>query len=286
MSFRRFLEGRKPTRPELDVYLQSTIEWARTEFKLAKKVPEFGLRKAICAQANGDGGDVFLGVEDDGTVRGVRFDLDEVAKVLDTNPSTESPRFETSLRRYLPNPIIAIEVEPDLNVLVLEVVPNGVPCLILDENGRFQMYERKLRSSEPMDARAVVERFLKMGRAKMLREIYVELQQSVKQVHLSMENHPPPGVLLPRFERMYAEGVWSEFALKVGTRADDWALFQSNYLGAAREFPETWKRTYDAYWKTNRTEFGNTIRQHRENLLMSVGYVRRYLQDTGVAIPE
>ena len=79
---------------ELETHIRAG-EDISTEFKLCGNHPERDFFETVCSFANRQGGNVFLGVEDDGTVVGVPRDatLDikrNVAKVLN-NPQTFHP---------------------------------------------------------------------------------------------------------------------------------------------------------------------------------------------------
>lgn len=105
-------------RQELVTHIRAG-EGISTEFKRCGNHPERDFFETVCSFANRQGGNVFLGVEDDGTVVGVQKDaaLDikrNVAKVLN-NPQT-----------FRPAPLVEMEdVDYDDRVVIRVWVPMG-----------------------------------------------------------------------------------------------------------------------------------------------------------------
>jgi hypothetical protein len=126
VRFSEFLKAKGRTADEalLREYLSIRGEWARLEFKEAKGTSSFGLRKAVTAFANRDGGDLFLGVNDGGSVVGTSQDPSAVSRILNQEGSPTRGDCLTNLIGAVKEPV-PIPIENGLRVLWIDVAPHG-----------------------------------------------------------------------------------------------------------------------------------------------------------------
>ena len=284
MSFRSSVEGKSPSWEALLSFLKTNGEWVGCEYKTAGALPDFGLREAVCALANTDGGDVFLGVNNDGVPVGSLVNEDAVSDLLRKEGPSGDPRFETNLLSFTPFGILPFKGPAGESVLCVEVVPSGVPCLIRTDDGSLEMRRRKGRSTEKMDARQVIERFTAMGRARMFREIYTEARLLLRQARQTHEELDP-GPSMPRFEELYKNGTWSTFA-RTGPAPisdDNNLLLSGQVIGLCRGYRDFWVSNNR---EPDRVRRWNALHQQRVAIDNALRTFRTTLEGEHIALPE
>lgn len=281
-GFQVFSKGRAVNRELVEEYLAGTEEWTGVEFKRADKASDFGLRKAVSALANAQGGEVWVGVDESlRRATGTDMDLDSISKVLTQEVVSGLLPVVTDLHRTTPGPPISVDVGNNHRAYCLEVRPPGAPCLVKDDAGTWVMFKREGRESKPLDAAGILRESRRMDRARMLRQVYTEYRDAVR-THLSNPRSqlPPDPDPMPRFRELRRDGSWESLATE-----SDRSLVSDSYLGLVVGFPSFYEAAQRRADPRNRESFPNELHQRREMMRMALPQLERYLQGEGVDLP-
>jgi uncharacterized protein YuzE len=107
-------------------------ESAHTEFKLTTPAP-FKLAKAMAAMANTIGGNILIGVDDDGTVVGIDDGKEEKELILRAGQYNCIPPIEPEMR--------AVSINGK-TVLWVIITPGSERCAVHDQQGSARVYVR------------------------------------------------------------------------------------------------------------------------------------------------
>ena len=281
-GFEAFLNGRTPNRELVEEYLARTEEWTGVEFKRADKASDFGLRKAVSALANAQGGEVWIGVdESQRRARGTDMDPDSISKVLTQEGVSGLFPVVTDLRRTIPGPPLSVAVGNSRRAYCLEIRPPGGPCLVKDSSGTWVMFKREGRESKPLDAAGILRESRRMDRAKMLRQVYTEYRDAVR-THLRdpRSQLPPDPDPMPRFRELRQDGSWESLATE-----SDRGLISDSYLGLVLGFPSFYEAAQRRANPRNPDDFSNELHSHRGLMEFALLRLKEYLQREGVDLP-
>src|SRR2546427_9018851 len=137
-NFRSWLAGTKAREGRLIEYLASVGEWWNSEFKAATTEIDYGLRKTVCALANTDGGEVFLGVRDDKSLTGTDVDGNRIEQILRQGQASPGDWYVVDLNEPVSRTFpIPLANRSGKRVHVLEVKPRGVPAFVLGRDNEL-----------------------------------------------------------------------------------------------------------------------------------------------------
>ncbi len=189
-SFRGWLAGKKATEQRLIEYLASVGEWWNSEFKAATTEIDYGLRKTVCALANTDGGEVFLGVQDDKSLTGTDVNGDRIEQILRQEKARPGDWYVVDLNEAVSQTFpITLAKRSGKRVHILEVKPPGVPAFVLERDNELSLFIRQGGSSVKANSFKALEWQRKVTREDLLRNCYLELKtlsRTVGGMHLGL----------------------------------------------------------------------------------------------------
>ncbi len=276
VRFREFLAGRAPDEPLLQEYLRTKAEWINFESKEAKQPPVFGIRKTVSAFANTDGGDLFLGVADDGTAVGTPVDPATVSRILRQEGAPAREDHTTNLLAVVVEPV-RIPLATGEPVYWIDVAPHGRLVGTLKEDGSVGLYDRPGAESPEVRGFDAIALFRRKNRARLLLALFEEFERVVRRMpSYTQGSGDVREDMLTSIRSILDSEAWREVASK-----DDWSLLNSSYIGCLLSYP-----TEYATWGTLRyQERENRIRYRKTELDTAVANFRRYLIETRILPP-
>ena len=250
--FGAFLGGREPDEAILRQFLSTRGEWIAREFKRADQSSNFGLRIAVAAFANSDGGDVFLGVENLGNPVGTPVDPAEISRVLQQAGAPARGRHITNLVTVVKDPR-RIDLASGLPVYWVDVAAQGLLVAVLKADGTLGLYNRPGAESEEVRGFDAIDLFRARTRARLLFALYSEFRRIVRSIpqYYTVPNQVREDTIRPILQ-ILDSAEWQA----VATEADR-GLTGNGYLGTLLSFPadaEQWERlSYDrkgVEWRT------------------------------------
>lgn len=182
--FAAFLDGKEPDVALLRTYLSTRGEWVAREFKLADRPSVFGLRVAVAAFANTEGGDVFLGVTDSGDPIGTPVDPSEIGRTLRQEGAPARDGFITNLVLVVRDPR-RIVLENGRPVYWIDVAAQGLLAGVLKSDGTLGLYDRPGAESDEVKGFEAIDLVRRKTRARLLVALFSEFRRIVK----SLPNH-------------------------------------------------------------------------------------------------
>ncbi len=179
--FSTFLGTRDPEEALLRDYLRSRAEWIGREFKRAEQGSNFGLRVAVAAFANSDGGDLFLGVNDAGEPVGTSVDPVEISRVLTQVGAPARDGYITNLVSVVKEPR-RISLGNGLVVIWIEVVAQGRLVGVVKSDGTLGLYTRPGAESDELLGFDAIDLFRAKTRARLLFQLYCEFRRIVRSI--------------------------------------------------------------------------------------------------------
>lgn len=183
-SFRAWMSSRGETTAtptSLSGYLAALgPEWWASEFKetVSDLGDMVGPRKSVAALGNRYGGEIFLGVTDEGSVRGTPVTWEQVEAALHQPNSTRSSQYVSDLTFAIRVPPVIVKVSdgpPLLTAQVVEVVQQALPVYTWDERlRRFELFVRFAGGTRNLGAIDAINWLEERTRARLLRTIYLE----------------------------------------------------------------------------------------------------------------
>lgn len=163
-----------------DYLVASGPEWWSSESKEAVSDlgDMVGPRKSVAALANRYGGEVFLGVANDGSVAGTAVTWEQVEAALQQPNAPRSVAYVSDLTYAVRVPPVVLEVaggRSALRVYVVEVIQQSVPVYTWDVNlRRFDLFVRFAGGTRNLRAVEALDWLQERTRARVLRTIYLE----------------------------------------------------------------------------------------------------------------
>ncbi len=272
------------SRESLDAYLTPIRnEGWRSEFKLAATGTDFQARKAVAALANAHGGEVFIGIREDGQLEGTTITPEHLTEVLEQSGVPGQDWYCCDLNQYVSQTTPVELVTTGKRILVVEVHPGGLPAAVVDE-GRLSLFVREHDIVRTLTGIEGIEWYRRQTRGTLLRELFYEYEQRVTSIP---EWGPvsPDHFTLPRLQQARADGS----VYKYLTTEDRRALIGggagpnpplSGTLTRFLEIAEKVRR-----WKEqnyNDTMLHNTLNMERAGLLAALDSYREWLQREGI----
>jgi Putative DNA-binding domain len=276
--FAAFLGPRDPVEALLREYLQTRAEWIALEFKRAGQGSDFGLRIAVAAFANTEGGDLFLGVDDTGSPVGSAVDPAEISRVLSQAGAPVRDGCITDLVRVVKDPR-RIPLSNGLAVYWIDVIPQGLLAAVVRSDGTLGLYTRPGAESDEVRGFDAIDLFRKRTRARMLVALFLEFRRVVRAIpqYYIGPNQVRPDMLVP-IRAIIESPEW----LAVATDSDR-SLTNNSYIGPLLALPsdaEAWERlpyqAKDQEWRMR------TLMQ----LDQGGRALRRYIEAVGIALPS
>lgn len=238
--FASFLAGREPDESLLRQYLGTRGEWVAREFKRADRPSDFGLRIAVAALANTDGGDVFLGVDDSGNPVGSPADPAELSRVLEQAGAPSRDGYLTNLLKVVRDPR-RIALANGRSVYWIDVAAQGQLVAVVKSDGTLGLYNRPGAESDEVRGFDAIDAFRQKTRARLLFALYRESRRIVRSIpqYYTMPNQVREDTIRP-IRQILESQEWQTVATD-----SDWALSGYGYLGTLLSFPadaEQWER--------------------------------------------
>jgi hypothetical protein len=268
VRFQQFLNGRHPDEALLREYLNGHVEWVGLEFKTADREPTFGLRKTVAAFANTDGGDVFLGVDNDRNPVGTRSDPAAISRVLNQEEAAPRNGYVTNLVLLVRSPVpIPLENAPP--VLWIDVAPSGVLAGALKSDGSLGLYLRPGAESPEATGFDAIDVFRRKTRARLLHDLYEQVERIVPSLSLVPQG---PNVIreetIAPIRRILDSPEWALVA-----KTEDWNLMNSSYLGTLLRYPADY-----ASWYAEGLRYQELENRNRMRVLSEIDQGRRALR--------
>jgi hypothetical protein len=277
VRFETFLAGRPPDEALLKEYLRSKAEWVAFELKTAKDPPVFGMRISVAAFSNTDGGDLFLGVANNGDVLGTPVDLAVISQILRQEGAPAREGCSSNLIEVVRDPI-KIPLEGLSPVYWLNVAPFGRLAAVLHEDGTLGLYDRPGAESKEVRGFDAIDMFRRKTRARLLLDLFEEFERVVGRIPSYVQGSTDVREdMVVTVRAILNSEDWRRVALK-----DDWNLTNSAYVGPLLSYPAEY-----AEWvqTVKYQELDNRIRYRKNQLSESVRNFRRYLVDHRVIPP-
>jgi hypothetical protein len=230
--FGAFLGSREPDEALLRTYLSTRGEWVAREFKRADQASDFGLRVAVAALGNTDGGDVFLGVDDSGQPVGSPVDPTEIARVLRQDGAPARDDCITNLVGVVGEPR-RIDLAAAPPVYWLDVAAQGLLVGVVKTDRTLGLYGRPGPWSEEVRGFDAIDLFRRKTRARLLFRLYSETRRIVRAIpqYCTTPNQVRLDTLRPIL-LILESPEW----LAVATESDR-GLTGYGYLGTLLSFP-------------------------------------------------
>jgi hypothetical protein len=217
------LNNRPNMAEELTSYVAAgaSAEGWLTEFKAAARNPDYGVREAVAGLANARGGEVFVGVNDDGIVTGSPVTLEALNETLRQTRAPFAPWRIVDLMQVVANTTPVPLGTGGLTAYVIEVRPYDLPCFVLGADGRLALPVRSGSDTKLLDAATSIEWHNARRRADVLRSCLLELKTfslQLTQFQSLGDGLPDP---LPYIQSIVQDGT----AYRVLTASDRAALF-------------------------------------------------------------
>ncbi len=184
MNFRTWMHSRDETTASpdsLSAYLHAAgPEWWNSELKeaISDLGDMVGPRKSVAGLANRYGGEVFLGVSNDGSVGGTPLTLDQIEASFHQPNATRSGEYVSDLTFSIRVPPTVVHVSdgpPTLSAFVVEVIQQALPVYTWDERlRRFELFVRFAGGTRKLGAFDSIDWLRERTRARVLRTIYLE----------------------------------------------------------------------------------------------------------------
>ncbi len=174
-TFLTFAGPKSLTVDVLREYLLRLAEWDRQEFKACISDVGPAFRRAVCSLANTNGGEVFVGVDNDRNVIGTALDSERLRQSLGEPTDQTADWYSTdpsSLVRQITRVPLADE-DGARSALVVEVRRTTRPILT-DVGGRLELLVRRGDSSVRASGKETLEWYRTRTRERMLQLIYIE----------------------------------------------------------------------------------------------------------------
>jgi Putative DNA-binding domain len=245
-SFREWLraKGQQQSVDHLEAYLahNARAEGWTSEFKASARDADYGVREAVAALTNARGGEVFVGVDDDGRVSGSTVTREAINETLRQSRATPALWRITDLMQVTANTTEVSLPDGSGQAHVLEVRPYDRPAFVLDENQELILPIRSGSDTKILHAATAIEWYALHRRADVLRACHRELitfSLQISQHRALPEGLPDP---LPYIQSIVEDGT----AYNVLTTADRSAIF-----GAGAENSRT-GGAVDSYYRAVR----------------------------------
>jgi hypothetical protein len=179
--FEEFLANRQPDEALLRQFLSTRGEWVGREFKRADQPSDFGLRTAVAAFANTEGGDVFLGVGNSGEPVGSPVDPAEISRVLLQTGAPPRDGCITNLVRVVKDPRkIPLATGPP--VYWIDVAAQGTLVGVVKTDGTLGLYVRPGAESDEIRGFDAIDLFRTKTRARLLVTLFTEFRRIVRSI--------------------------------------------------------------------------------------------------------
>ncbi len=215
MTYRESIAAQEPNMENLQMYLDSVHpqEWNRSEYKAYSKKVGDGLAREVAAMANTKGGEVFIGVDDDRSIKGTRVSENDIKNSLRKEGAPTSPSINSDLTSVVEITKVDLKAnEMKVFVYVLEVRPNGKISIARDKTGTYEVYIRRGESTERAQGWEVVGIVKSIGRETMLRSLYSEMSTLNKRLsHGQHWQHLGLGLELPYLQSIMEDGTIYEY---------------------------------------------------------------------------
>jgi hypothetical protein len=181
-SFRAWMQLRAevvPTAASLTGYVSALgPEWWASELKEAVSDlgDMFGPRKSIAGLANRSGGEVLLGVTNEGSVTGTPLSWEQIEAALHQPNATRSGAYVSDLTFAVRVPPVVVEVTPGARwAYVVEVVQQALPVYTWDQDHhKFDLFVRFAGGTRNLRAVEALDWLQEQTRARILRTICLE----------------------------------------------------------------------------------------------------------------
>jgi Putative DNA-binding domain len=164
------------------IHLGGTNEGWNSEFKRSETKVDYALREAVASLANARGGEVFVGVANDGSVVGTEVTEQAMNEVLRQKDLPRNGWYVADLvqvvRKVVPVPFPA----GARWAYVLEVRDRERPALTLDRDGRRHLPVRSGSDTIDSDALSAMEWMRETSRGVILTQAYSELSNYMGQI--------------------------------------------------------------------------------------------------------
>lgn len=153
----------------------------KSEFKASTVDVDYGVREAVCALANAQGGEVFVGVDDKGAVVGTPVTAQKLNATLRQGTPPAGDWFITDLLTVCPEITVVSFPSGDRWAYVIEVRPPDLPTFV-GKNGGWAMVTRSGSDTLSLDGYQSILWFKQERRGTILRGCYAELSTYMGQL--------------------------------------------------------------------------------------------------------
>ena len=215
-TFVKWLQTRKATKKELEKYIQSLGEWFNSDSKVASNDDGSNIRKIVCAMANKRGGEVFIGVDDNGKVVGANCKNQQINQNLQQTNAQREKWYISDLTEVVPRitPVQLTKSPKEEHAFVLEVQRPGVPVFV-KESEKMILYIRQGESSFPTDSLNAISWDRETNRETILRTCFLEFRTIYRRISSSFPQFIiGSGLRIPYLENRMEDGSLYQFLNK------------------------------------------------------------------------
>jgi hypothetical protein len=163
----------------------------------------------VAALANWKGGEVFLGVDNEGVQVGTPLTWEQVEAALFQESAPRSVNFVSDMKRVVRIPCVEVQLAPSnpgRRIFVIEVLEQALPVGVWEKGG-FELWVRDGSSSQRLNGFDGIGWFRGRRRAIVLREIYLEFEMMSRQVRPDEGYTVGVTPVLPYFTRCMEDGT-------------------------------------------------------------------------------
>lgn len=215
-TFVKWLQTRKANKEELEKYIQSLGEWFNSDYKVASNDDGSNIRKTVCAMANKRGGEVFIGVDDNGKVVGANCTNQQITQYLQQPNAKRGIWFITDLTEVVrKNTAVKFtKAKEKKQAFILEVQRPGIP-VFTQEGRKMILYVRQGESSIPSDSHDSILWDRETNRELILRTCFLEFRTLYRRISSSFPEYLlGPGLRFPYLEKRMEDGLLYQFLTK------------------------------------------------------------------------
>jgi hypothetical protein len=297
ITFHQYLKGKEATIEDLKSYLAGLDEWWNSEFKIATDASldnnAYSVREAICALANTNGGEIFLGISNDKQIIGTNFTYERLSEILRQSNAPRADWYIIDLNEVIKQSPIIVILDQDKKAYILEIRRPGVPIFIQD-NGKMNAPRRIGNQTLKSDGLTTINIYRTMKREEILRTCYIEFRTFTQRIHQGYSAWSLGlGLKFPYLIKRMEDGSFynelrpEDIRQLVGKKSNSGGIYGGLFGGIIElnfEIDIILRRIDRPQEKEQ--EIHEAISGHERHFNNNLTEFKRYLEKEGISVPE